>query len=251
MAGALLADGKVAGVMADSMERAVVAHDNREPLMDGKLILISPYDPAAGFNVGNAMQRNKVIYALADAALVVSADFQKGGTWEGAVEQLERLRFVPVFVRNAPQAAKGNTALLQRGGLPWPEPHTAYELAEALQAAVSNAAAEPRQEILSFALREQASAYRAAKTLEPRHDSIPDQVASAAVKAPAVQLRDVVRELLVRELAEPRTSTDIAQLLGVSKAQANAWLAWLAEEGTVTKLAKPTRFQVAGVGRLL
>jgi len=35
--------------------------------------------PSAGFNVGHAMQRNKVIYALADVALVVSADFEKGG----------------------------------------------------------------------------------------------------------------------------------------------------------------------------
>ena len=36
------------------------------------------------------MQRNKLIYALADAALVVNSDYEKGGTWAGAVEQLER-----------------------------------------------------------------------------------------------------------------------------------------------------------------
>ncbi len=60
MQGALLADGNVAGVMADSLERAALARDNREPLMECRLVLISPYDPAAGFNVGHAMQRNKV-----------------------------------------------------------------------------------------------------------------------------------------------------------------------------------------------
>lgn len=81
MHGALLAEGDVAGVMADSLERAALARDNREPLMEGRLVLISPYDPAAGFNVGHAMQRNKVIYALADAGLVVTSDFEKGGTW--------------------------------------------------------------------------------------------------------------------------------------------------------------------------
>ncbi len=86
--------------MADSLERAALARDNREPLMEGRLVLISPYDPAAGFNVGHAMQRNKVVYALADAGLVVTSDFEKGGTWTGAIEQLERLHFVPVFVRN-------------------------------------------------------------------------------------------------------------------------------------------------------
>jgi predicted Rossmann fold nucleotide-binding protein DprA/Smf involved in DNA uptake len=145
MEGALAANGKVAGVMADSLERAVVAADNREPLMDGKLVLISPYDPAAGFNVGNAMQRNKVIYALADAALVVTADFQKGGTWEGAIEQLERLRFVPVFVRNGPNAGKGNAALLRRGGVPWPDLHSGNELTAAVRQAVSAIGAKPKQ----------------------------------------------------------------------------------------------------------
>jgi DNA processing protein len=63
--------------------------------MEGQLVLVSPYDPGAGFNVGNAMQRNKLIYALADAALVVNSDFEKGGTWTGAVEQLDKLKLVP------------------------------------------------------------------------------------------------------------------------------------------------------------
>jgi len=115
MHGALMAGGDVAGVMADSLERAALAPDNREPLMEGRLVLVSPYDPGAGFNVGHAMQRNKLIYALADAALVVTSDFEKGGTWAGAIEQLDRLRFVPVFVRNETNAGKGNAALLHRG----------------------------------------------------------------------------------------------------------------------------------------
>ena len=95
MHGALLEGGEVAGVMADSLERAALARDNREPLMEGRLVLVSPYDPAAGFNVGNAMQRNKVIYALADAGLVVTSDFEKGGTWTGAIEQARAASFCP------------------------------------------------------------------------------------------------------------------------------------------------------------
>ena len=99
MRGALEAGGKVAGVLADSLERTAMNREHRNLLMDGQLVLISPYDPSAGFNVGNAMQRNKLIYALADAALVVSSDYEKGGTWAGAVEQLEKLQLVPVYVR--------------------------------------------------------------------------------------------------------------------------------------------------------
>ena len=107
MRGALDAGGKVAGVLADSLERAALNREHRNLLMDGQLVLISPYDPAAGFNVGHAMQRNKLIYALADAALVVSSDYEKGGTWAGAVEQLEKLRFVPVYVRSQRRTDEG------------------------------------------------------------------------------------------------------------------------------------------------
>ncbi len=155
MQGALQAGGTVAGVLADSLERAALARDNREPLMEGRLAFISPYDPAAGFNVGHAMQRNKAIYALADAALVVTADFAKGGTWAGAIEQLERLRFVPVFVRSETNAGRGNSALLQRGALAWPNPRDGRELLAALSAAAAAVAAEPKQERLSFVLREE------------------------------------------------------------------------------------------------
>ena len=64
-----MAGGDVAGVMADSLEKAALARDNREPLMEGRLVLMSPYDPAAGFNVGHAMQRNKLIYCSASRYL--------------------------------------------------------------------------------------------------------------------------------------------------------------------------------------
>src|SRR5258707_7744764 len=137
MHGALLADGNVAGVMADSLERAALARDNREPLMEGRLVLISPYDPSAGFNVGHAMQRNKIIYALADAALVVTSDFEKGGTWAGAIEQLDRLHFVPVFVCNGVKAGKGNAALLLHGARSWPNPLSGEELNDALSLAAA------------------------------------------------------------------------------------------------------------------
>ena len=122
MNGALQAGGRVIGVLADSLNRMVLSRDLREYLMDNQLVLISPYDPLAGFNVGNAMQRNKVIYALAEAALVVSSDYGKGGTWSGAVEQLEKWHFLPVYIRSNGDSQKGLQALQDKGALAWPNP---------------------------------------------------------------------------------------------------------------------------------
>jgi predicted Rossmann fold nucleotide-binding protein DprA/Smf involved in DNA uptake len=58
--------------------------------------------------------RNKLIYAFADAALVVNSDLNKGGTWAGAIEQLDKLKFVPVFVRSTGVLNKGIEGLRRR-----------------------------------------------------------------------------------------------------------------------------------------
>ena len=128
MRGALDAGGYSCGVLADSLEKTAMNREHRNLLLDGQLVLISPYDPSAGFNVGNAMQRNKLIYALADAALVVSSDLNKGGTWSGATEQLNKLHFVPIYVRSTGQSSPGLDALRAKGAKPWPNPTCADEL---------------------------------------------------------------------------------------------------------------------------
>jgi hypothetical protein len=76
--------------------------------------LISRYDPASGFHVGNAMARNKDIYALSDAALVVATAKGTGGTWAGAVESLKK-SIAPVFVKLEDPVPDGNLALLTEG----------------------------------------------------------------------------------------------------------------------------------------
>jgi predicted Rossmann fold nucleotide-binding protein DprA/Smf involved in DNA uptake len=138
MSGALEAGGNAAGVLADSLERAALNREHRNYLRDGQLVLISPYDPQAGFNIGNAMQRNKLIYALADAALVVQSEYGKGGTWAGAIEQLDKLRLVPVYtLPNAQQDAAPET-LGKKGALPWPDPTTPEEFRDVLAARSSS-----------------------------------------------------------------------------------------------------------------
>ena len=250
MHGALLADGDVVGVMADSLERAALARDNREPLMEGRLVLISPYDPAAGFNVGHAMQRNKIIYALADAGLVVTSDFEKGGTWTGAIEQLERFHFVPVFVRNESNAGRGNSALIQHGGLPWPNLKDAEELGQMLSAALESVAMEPKQEALSFALKEQSVVYTSSVKQVPAIIGEAPNVSSS----PAEQLFKMVREMLRRELVAGQSEAEIVSLLDVTKSQTKEWLARLIKEGTVEKVkkTKPVQYRASSISdRLL
>lgn len=260
MQGGLEAGGTVVGVMADSLERAALSHDNREALMDGRLVLISPYDPAAGFNVGHAMQRNKLIYALADAALVVNSDYKKGGTWTGAIEQLERLHYVPLFVRNGADASKGNLALLQQGAHRWTEPQSARALDEALTNALAAMAAQPKQDTLSLtlSLREDAVAYSTPGAITPAAPTMtPGSMAlerGATGSTPAAELLGSVRTILQRELMEETTGEEVAEILSINIPQAKAWLGHFVAEGFLEKVkkTKPARYRTtSGPGRLL
>ena len=153
MSGALEAGGKVTGVLADSLEQTAMTREHRNLLLGGQLVLISPYDPNAGFNAGHAMQRNKVIYALSDAALVVNADMNKGGTWAGATEQLERLRLVPIYVRSTGEPSRGLDALKNKGAMPWPNPADAIDLDTVFQPDTPRTPDSPIQSELSLDVR--------------------------------------------------------------------------------------------------
>jgi len=119
MQAALEAGGIAFGALADSLERAARQADVREFVSDGKLVLLTPYSPDAGFSVGAAMGRNKLIYGLAEFAVVVSSDYQTGGTWAGAVEAL-RAGWCPVLARDGDGVPRGNKELLKLGATALP-----------------------------------------------------------------------------------------------------------------------------------
>lgn len=134
MAACLDSGGTTLGVLADSLLKAAFGQTSRSAIQDGRLTLLSPYDPGAGFNVGNAMGRNKYIYALADYAVVIQSSHGKGGTWAGAKEALSRDTGTPVFVWMHETAPEGNRRLVRMGATPFPEEPWVGNLDEKLKA---------------------------------------------------------------------------------------------------------------------
>ncbi len=124
---ALQARGSAVEVLAGSLDQEVRSREKSVRLSSGDLCMISPYSPEAPFSVGAAMGRNRLIYCLADYALVIACEVEKGGTWAGATEAL-KAGWGPVFVLDHPGMPDGNQALLQKGGVsfpfPFPESHT-------------------------------------------------------------------------------------------------------------------------------
>lgn len=250
MRGALEEGGKVTGVLADSLERAAMQREHRNLLLEEQLVLISPYDPSAGFNVGHAMQRNKLVYALADAALVVSADVNKGGTWSGAVEQLEKLHLVPVFVRRAEGGSPGLDGLAKKGALPWPEPVDADGLDAVFATPAPERAPSPGQAQLSFvSSQEGAEEVRDAEMPAPESAAIVLPSAGQPELSAADQLFATVRSLVLRLVREPMKAAEVARGLGVTAPQAQKWLKRLVQERLLEKSKKDARYSISEVRR--
>jgi predicted Rossmann fold nucleotide-binding protein DprA/Smf involved in DNA uptake len=108
--------GEVAGLLADALIKTANDPDVRRLVGDERLCLATPYAPGAPFSAGNAMGRNKLIYATADLTLVVATDVDKGGTWAGATETL-RHNYGSVVVWVGHGAGPGNAALVERGAV--------------------------------------------------------------------------------------------------------------------------------------
>lgn len=272
MRGALEAGGKVIGVLADSLEKTTMNREHRNLLLDGQLVLISPYDPSAGFNIGNAMQRNKLIYALADASMVVSSDLKKGGTWAGAIEQLDKLKFVPVYVRSTGESSAGLDALRGKGAIVWPDPQDADAFERVFEVAAPIPTLPPKtgrfsflnDEPADFVLEHVASA-QSTSSPEGTPSPVPSTVTHTDVEpverssatqpdttirdtskefAPADALFATVREMARRLLKTPMKDAEVATVLNVSNAQAKAWLQRLVEEGVLEKQKKPAGYVV-------
>ena len=114
MLGALANGGNVIGVLADNLLWTSSSGKYRKHIMEGRLVLITVSNPEAGFSIGQAMQRNKYIYCLSDAAFVVHSG-KKGGTWQGARENLKK-NWVPLWVRSTADGNAGNADIVRDGG---------------------------------------------------------------------------------------------------------------------------------------
>ncbi len=115
---ALQHGGTAAGVLADGLLRATTSARYRDHISAGSLVLISPFHPEASFNVGNAMDRNKYIYCLSRAAVVISCTHGKGGTWQGAQQNLKERWGVPLWFNRIEDYEANNPG---PGGFPLPD----------------------------------------------------------------------------------------------------------------------------------
>lgn len=243
MFGAMDVEGMVIGVMADSLLRATTSANYRKKLMSGDLVLVSPFNPEAGFNVGNAMARNRYIYCLSDAAVVICSTVDRGGTWNGAVENL-RAGWVPLWVKQTEDKRSGNIVLAEKGAKWLPAAFSIESLAESVGNRAANDSPQG-QEIVKDGV--------AAGTTEEKNSS--DQKESASSEMETVTVPDDEKIatfgeflLALEKLTKsgPISSADLKSKLKVDKKKMiYDWLKHGVAEGKIKKNNKPVKYQLA------
>lgn len=253
MLGALAHEGTAIGVMADSLLRAATSAKYRKGLMANNLVLISPFNPEAGFDVGNAMSRNKYIYCLANASVVVSSTKNKGGTWNGAVENI-RQKWVPLWVKSSSESSTGNAELVRMGGSWLPECFDLAALVKSGEQFSEQQAAHKQQKAESLTPAQMSlseSKRPLPKACEPLPTGNFDKELEPATRITVIEKapeNGSFYDLFLRRLKEltakaPLTIEAMLVDLDVCKSQLKDWLKRALEDGQVKKHMKPLRYQ--------
>jgi predicted Rossmann fold nucleotide-binding protein DprA/Smf involved in DNA uptake len=249
MAGALEVGGWALGVLAEGLAKTATSGQYRAGLVSDHLTLVSPFDPDARWFAYNAMERNKLLYGLSDAALVVASSADSGGTWAGATEALQ-LGKVKVFVKSTGALAPGNPKLMHMGGIPFPsEPwdnlRPLFTAPEAKNGQLfsatgqqSSPAVEPSAEAVTAAPLD---ALQAEKQVVPTETQLEESQPSTEAE-PTCDAYTLVIDAVLALLKEPQSDEWVADKMGVRAPQMKDWLDRGVREGRILKLKKPVRY---------
>lgn len=238
MEAALNKGGFVIGIPSDGLLKLSLQNRFRTHLSEKRLLLMSPYYPDASFSAGNAMGRNKLIYAMADFGLVVDSAWNTGGTWNGAVEELKREKATKLFVRMNGAVAAGNSKIVDLGGIPWPEIPEGNNIAEVLK----NTEAHHQEQLDLFAdidstreaiEKESPSSLPQEAKPQPHEGDEPKNIYEAAA-----------RFILNSIKPEGSTQNELSEELDLNKTQLKIWLDKMVEDKMILRTNRPVRYHL-------
>jgi hypothetical protein len=161
------------------------------------------------------------------------------------VEQLDKLKFVPIYTRSDGDASPGLRALQRKGAKEWLDPKTPDEFKEVLAGNYQSLSVRDTQP--TFPLleggREAANDEGIRVVTAPPGLLLGDSRSNAATTPlpPAEHLFAEV-EKLIDSLGSPLKESDVADHLLLEKKQAGVWLKRLVDEGKYIRKGRPVRY---------
>jgi predicted Rossmann fold nucleotide-binding protein DprA/Smf involved in DNA uptake len=248
MVGALEAGGWALGVLAEGLAKTATSGQYRSGLVSDHLTLVSPFDPDSRWFAYTAMERNKLLYGLSDAALVVASAADSGGTWAGATEALQHGR-VKVFVKSTGVVAPGNPKLVRMGGIPFPEePWTDLGVLLTAPEDKNGKLFSPTPTVPASTERAEDAPVITTEAVSPTALEIApaeeqaNAPAALAKGEPTSDAYTLVVDAILTLLKEPQADEWLAERMCVRLAQVKDWLDRGVREGKIVKLKKPVRY---------
>ncbi|MGN7611951.1 DNA-processing protein DprA [Magnetococcales bacterium HHB-1] len=234
MMGGVHAEGTVVGILAHGLRRASVSASWREAIARKNLLLLSPFDPDAGFMIGQAMARNRYIYCLSELAIVVHSG-KKGGTWSGAQDNLKR-GFVPLWVKPTEDKAAGNRALVEAGALWMPED---------LEPSLLDSLVQEEKKCLEPRALQKKNLFS-----EPKEEKTPPvlNLSKDLNKVTLYQLFLYQLASLIK--TETKSAQEISQHFDIPIGLANRWLKKAVDEDYVERYLRPVRYRMKNAQQL-
>jgi predicted Rossmann fold nucleotide-binding protein DprA/Smf involved in DNA uptake len=207
----------VVSFVADSLLSKIKKSDILQKIMQGKLLLLSEVKPDAGFSAARAMNRNKLIYTAAYGAFVISSDYNKGGTWSGAIENISN-GWTKEFVWKHKEY-NGNLKLIEKGAVP-------YDLSEEKIYDVITKKENNYDQLDLFNLN----------SLAMVNEDKQEYIYHEEDKEEKVYTKDmynIVSDNIIEQLESGLSANEASELFNVSKGQMNIWLKRLYADGLV------------------
>ncbi|MDP4117869.1 MAG: DNA-processing protein DprA [Bacillota bacterium] len=104
--------GESVTYLPQGFDKSYFVKNHKKYIDDGSLLCLCACRPDSIFTGAAALVRNKYIHSHGELSVVVRAEYKRGGSWSGAIDNISHRR-TPMTVSDIP--APGNEALIQMG----------------------------------------------------------------------------------------------------------------------------------------
>ncbi|MGD9567071.1 MAG: helix-turn-helix domain-containing protein [Sedimentibacter sp.] len=163
---------------------------------------------------------------------VVASDFNKGGTWTGAIENIKH-EWVNTFVWNN-RKYNGNLELIKKDGI------AVENIDNILITDLLNRKIKKEDQLNIFEFNDTDNT--AEKVLVESENTIKEN--TIEYNSDDFDVYNKIIDLFLYLLREPKTVEEIAVSLNINKSQAIAWINRALCEGKINKMNKPVRYVV-------
>ena len=232
--GAVEAGGHLLFVGPSSIARSVLGSDWARLIQESRIATLGVSDPTVGSSKDSRQDDCRVLFALADLAVVVEALPNQGCLWTCATEALEGTRRGNVFIRNDNGRSEGLRLLRDRGARFWPDPQSEEKLDRLVVDTDRSTANRGRPPTVLDQPRLVISPTSDTETRDHRGNSRPL----------ADELLRFVARLLEQLTATPKGATEISEELGVSLVQAERWIQRLVSSGVLEEFELDRTYRI-------